>query len=113
MASRPLRPDFGKALRQLRPRQSPQKVLFQLGNPVHSLAHQLAVLKSRTVSPVMTEDAIEGTEEVTPLGRHLVVHSTRNEDHYHGKVRLSRFSSEELDRLCSLFKRKPGVPSRE
>jgi uncharacterized protein YprB with RNaseH-like and TPR domain len=80
---------------------------------VQSLAHQLAFLKSRQSAPALAEPAIEGLEEVTALGRHLVVRKVLADDHYHGRVRLSRFSSEELGRLCALLKRKGAVPDRE
>jgi uncharacterized protein YprB with RNaseH-like and TPR domain len=78
---------------------------------VQSLAHQLAFLKSRQ-APV-PEPAIDGLEEVTTLGRHLIIRKTFAVDHYHGRVRLSRFSSDELGRLCTLLKRKYRVPARD
>jgi len=107
-------PDFGKALRYLRPRQSAQRSLFHSDNPVLSLTHQLAFLRAHAAAPAVSEAAhIEGEEEVTPLGRHLVVRTELDEDHYHGKVRLSRFSCDEVDRLCALLKRRKAIPHRD
>jgi hypothetical protein len=66
-------PDFSKALRQLRPGESAQRRLFQSENPVSSLVRQLAFMKSDTLRRSVGDTFFAGTEEVTPLGRHLVI----------------------------------------
>ena len=83
-------PDFSKALRQLRPKETLQRQLFHSENPVSSLTRQLAYMKMH--SPRRIDDvAIPGEEETTPLGRHLVIRKTYDGDHYHGTVRLGAF----------------------
>ena len=105
-------PDFSKALRHLRPKES-QRQLFQGENPVSSLTRQLGFLRMQ--SPARVEDAvqIEGTEEVTSLGRHLVIRATYEDDRYHGNVRLGRFSCVDLQRFLCLMRRKETVASRD
>src|SRR6476659_4334044 len=105
-------PDFSKALRHLQPRESLQRRLFQSENPVSSLARQLAFIKSQPLKLAETA-SLDGTEEVTPLGRHLVLRSTYTDDHYHGKVRLSRLSSADLDRFMELMKERGPACSRD
>src|SRR5688572_24506112 len=105
-------PDFSKALRHLRPKES-QRQLFQGDNPVSSLTRQLGFLRMQ--SPARVEDAvqIEGTEEVTSLGRHLVIRATYEDDRYHGNVRLGRFSCVDLQRFLCLMRRRETVASRD
>jgi uncharacterized protein len=105
-------PDFSKALRHLQPRESLQRRLFQSENPVSSLARQLAFIKSQPLKLAETV-SLDGTEEVTPLGRHLVLRSAYTDDHYHGKVRLSRLSSADLDRFMELMKERGTACSRD
>ena len=105
--------DFSKALRHLRPRESPQRRLFQAENPVSSLVRQLAFLKTHAPKQPTDTPSLEGVEEVTPLGRHLVVRKTYGDDHYHGNVRLGRFSCADLQRFMTLMKTKGSVASRE
>jgi uncharacterized protein YprB with RNaseH-like and TPR domain len=107
-------PDFGKALSQLRPKESPQRLLFQSDSPVASLGQQLAYLKSRTSRQCVTEAvAPDGIEEITPFGRHLAVRKIYGADEYHGNVRLGRFSCSDLQRLSTLMKGKASVPHRD
>ena len=107
-------PDFAKALRQLRPKDSTQRLLFQSDSPVASLGHQLAFLKSRPPRQRVTEAvAPDGVEEITPLGRHLAVRKIYGPEEYHGNVRLGRFSCAQLQRLASLMKEKATVPHRD
>jgi uncharacterized protein YprB with RNaseH-like and TPR domain len=115
-------PDFAKALRQLRPHpraEPPQRHLFQRDNPAVSLSMQLDYWKIRhpvsTRSSAMQEfEALpEGCEEVTPYGRHFVVRSVYDDQHCHGKVRLARFSCEELRQLMALMHEKGTVPDRD
>ena len=105
--------DFRKALEQLRPKESPQRRLFQSENPVSSLRRQLAFLKSRPSQQAAHVEHAGGIEEVTPLGRHLMIREVYGDDHYHGKVRLDRFSVSDLQRFMSLMKAKGTVARRE
>src|SRR5688572_1953172 len=106
-------PDFSKALRHLRPKESSQRQLFQSDSPVSSLGRQLAYLKMNSQPRDEEVAAIEGVEEVTPLGRHLVVRETYEADRYHGNVRLARFSCPDLQRFMQLMKQKENVFSRD
>ena len=106
-------PDFSKALRHLRPRESPQRRLFQSENPVSSLAKQLAFLKTHSPKQPSPVDSFQGVEEVTPLGRHLVIRNAYGDDHYHGKVRLSRFSCADLQGYMTLMKSRGSAPGRD
>jgi uncharacterized protein YprB with RNaseH-like and TPR domain len=103
-------PDFAKALHHLRP--EPRRRRFQMdNNPVSSLARQLSFLKARLLPPERA--AIEGDEEVTPLGRHLLIRRSYDNEHYHGKVRLGRFSVTDLEHFMILMKQKSGAASRD
>jgi len=106
-------PDFSKALRQLRPKESPQRQLFHAENPVSSLGSQLAYLKMQSPRHVEDVAAIQGTEETTPLGRHFVVRNTYDGDHYHGNVRLARFSCADLQRFMSVMKSRGNAAPRD
>ena len=108
--------DFSKALRHLRPKEPPQRRLFQSDSPVSSLGTQLAYLKMHSdprVDEVTPYIEIEGAEEVTPSGRHLVVRETYESDRYHGNVRLGRFSCTDLQRFMYLMKQKENMVSRD
>jgi hypothetical protein len=105
-------PDFSKALRQLRPRETPQRTLFQSENPVSSLGRQLAFIRSQPQRPAEI-GSLDGSEEVTALGRHLVLRNAYADDHYHGKVHLSRFSTADLDYFMVLMKEKARACSRD
>lgn len=102
-------PDFAKALHHLR--RPPQRRLFQSDNPVSSLARQLSFLKSRLLPAERA--TIEGDEEVTPLGRHLVIRRQCDSEHYHGKVRLGRFSVTDLERFLALMKHPASAGERD
>jgi len=104
-------PDFAKALNQLKPAKSSQRRLFQTDSPVSSLARQLSFLKSRFLP--QERATIDGDEEVTTLGRHLIVRSSCDEHHYHGKVRLGRLSITDLQRFMILMKHKASVADRD
>jgi uncharacterized protein YprB with RNaseH-like and TPR domain len=106
-------PDFSKALRQLRPKESAQRQLFHADNPVSSLGRQLAYLK--THSPRHVEDVvtIAGEEQTTPFGRHFVIRNAYDADHYHGNVRLARFSCADLQRFMTVMRSRGSAVSRE
>jgi len=106
-------PDFSKALRQLRPGESAQRRLFQSESPVSSLVKQLAFMKGNSSRRSVGDTGFAGTEEVTPLGRHLVIRNVYGDDHYHGNVRPTRFSCADLQRFMALMKTKGSVVSRD
>jgi uncharacterized protein len=108
-------PDFGKALSQIRPKPSPQRLLFQSDSPIASLGQQLAFLKSGSRRPPCVTEVVapDGVEEITPFGRHLAIRRIYGADEYHGNVRLGRFSSADLQRLSGLMRGKAPVPSRD
>jgi uncharacterized protein YprB with RNaseH-like and TPR domain len=107
-------PNFGKALQQLRPKQSPQRLLFQPENPALSLGQQLDFLKARAPRQCVAETvAVDGVEEITPFGRHLAIRKIYGREEYHGNVRLERFSVSDLQRLAELMNEKSPVPARE
>jgi uncharacterized protein len=105
--------DFKKALQQLRPKETSQRRLFQSDSPVTSLGRQLSLLKSRALRQTPEPDPINGEEQVTPLGRHLLIRNVYGEDHYHGKVRLARFSCVDLQRYMELMKAKGNIHDRD
>jgi uncharacterized protein YprB with RNaseH-like and TPR domain len=54
----------------------------------------------------------EGHTESTPLGSHYVIRTAYFHDYFHGKVRLGRFSSADLQSLMTLMREKGNVPER-
>src|SRR5687768_11530244 len=102
-------PDFGKALKQLRDRDR-QPYLSGL-SPVtnFSLSTQLQFLKSRSMrtyiptEPRVREALPTGGADSTPFGSHYTVRKSYGSTCYHGKVRLSRFSTLELQNLMQLM----------
>jgi uncharacterized protein YprB with RNaseH-like and TPR domain len=115
-------PDFSKALRQIRPEivtAKTQRHLFQPENPAGSLSQQLQYLKLK--QPASQSRSVEnasaaiptGEEEVTPFGRHHVVRSVFDGNHWHGKVRLGRFSCSDLQQLMTLLHEKANAPDRD
>jgi uncharacterized protein YprB with RNaseH-like and TPR domain len=115
-------PDFAKSIRQLRPLSSkaqPQRHLFQAESSAVSLSHQLQYLKTRHPVPLPGSNSAEsctlpeGQEEITPYGRHYIVREVLDGEHCHGKVRLGRFSCDELRRLMTVMHEKEAVPDRD
>jgi uncharacterized protein YprB with RNaseH-like and TPR domain len=115
-------PDFAKSIRQLSPllsKAQPQRHLFQAETPATSLSHQLQYLKTRHA--MVRSDSIstesyslpEGLEETTPYGRHYVVSEVYDSEHFHGKVRLARFSCHDLHEFIRVMHEKEVVPSRD
>jgi len=117
-------PDFAKALKQLRDLDR-QPYLTGLSGPSPvarlSIATQLQFLRaerSRTYvpvdQPVPARDLLPpGLDQTTPFGRHYVVRQSYDENYYHGKIRLCRFSTDELQGLMSLTKQRLGVCERD
>ena len=115
-------PDFAKSIRQLRPlpsKDQPQRHLFQAEPASVSLSHQLQYLKTRHPAPQPASSSVdsrtlpEGQEEFTPYGRHYIVREVFDGEHCHGKVRLGRFSCDDLRRLMTLMHEKEAVPDRD
>jgi len=115
-------PDFAKSIRQLRPfpqKDQPQRHLFQRDSPAISISQQLVYLKQRHPAAQFdsssdTPHALpDGQEEITPYGRHYVVRKVFDAEHFHGKVRLGRFSCDDLRQLMTVLHEKDGVPDRE
>src|ERR1041385_1560346 len=100
-------PEFAKALRQLRDRDR-QPYLTGI-SPVASvsLSTQLEYLKSRvlTYTPVEAKPRQllpPGEVQSSRYGSHYVVRKTYTDGYEHGKIRLSRFSTTDLQRLLQL-----------
>jgi uncharacterized protein YprB with RNaseH-like and TPR domain len=115
-------PDFAKSIRQLRPLASkaqPQGHLFQPETAAVSLSHQLQYLKTRNPvqqpgsSFVETCSLPDGQEEITPYGRHYIVRKVFDGEHSHGKVRLGRFSCDDLRQFMAVMHEKEAVPDRD
>ena len=115
-------PDFAKFIQQLRPLSSKvqaQRHLFQAEPSAVSLSHQLQYLKTRHPVPQPGSSSPEsstlpeGQEEVTPYGRHYVVREVFDGEHCHGKVRLGRFSCDDLRRFMTVMHEKEAVPDRD
>src|SRR6187401_2743274 len=115
-------PDFAKSIRQLRPltpKDQPQRHLFQAENPAASLSQQLGYLRSRNPLQQLEVASGEsiglpaGDEEVTPYGRHYVVREVLDSEHAHGKVRVGRFSCDDLRHLMEILHGEEGVADRD
>lgn len=115
-------PDFAKSIRQLRPlpsKDQPQRHLFQGETSTVSLSQQLQYLKTRQPVPPAGSASVEscalpdGQEEITPYGRHYIVREVFGGEHSHGKVRLGRFSCDELRQLMAVMHEKEIVPDRD
>ena len=114
-------PDFAKFIRQLRPppsKDQPQRHLFHGEISAVSLSRQLQYLKARHPVPQPGSSSVEpmlpeGQEEITPYGRHYIVRTIFDGEHYHGKVRLDRFSCDDLRRLMTVMHEKDAVPDRD
>jgi uncharacterized protein YprB with RNaseH-like and TPR domain len=55
----------------------------------------------------------EGQEEINPYGRHYIVRKVFDGEHCHGRVRLGRFSCDDLRRLTTVMHEKDAVPDRD
>lgn len=123
--------DFAKALRRLsHPRLIEDPPVQASGPPGAgefplSLQRQLDLLKSRFGVAAAWRAAEgrstgrslpHGTEESTSFGAHYVVRSVYSSGHYHGKIRLDRFSMPDLDRLMALlqpYRARIPLPDRD
>src|SRR6266850_4271976 len=82
-------------------------------------AIQLQFLRSRwnkhSMEPAVAVADIlpSGDVESNPLGSHYAVRGLYPHDYFHGKVRLSRFSTTDLECLLLLMKERGTVPSRD
>jgi uncharacterized protein YprB with RNaseH-like and TPR domain len=96
-------PDFAKALRGLR-------------QPNTSWESQLALYSGAGGGlPAVSQRSAVPPGEVhsTALGSHYFIHAVYPGDHVHGKVRLGRFSSADLDGLMKVMHEKGTVPRRD
>src|SRR5438045_6792979 len=91
-------PDFAKALRGLKPAATSWE--SQLASYI------VAGLNPRSILP-------PGEVHSTSLGSHYVIRGTYPEDYFHGKVRLGRLSSTDLECLMTLMRAKGSVPHRD
>src|SRR5678816_692053 len=111
-------PDFARALQWIRP-EAPQRQLFESDSPATSLSRQLQFLKARYPAAMrepsygLSHRLPQGQEETTPHGKHYVVRQVFDGEHSHGKVRLARFSCEDLHRLMALMHKKGGRADRD
>src|SRR5262245_30938566 len=106
-------PDFAKALKQIRRSiERPHATAWTGPGLPFSLTDQLRFLKAQ---PAIAPSNILPPGEVhsTALGSHYVIHAVYPEDHFHGKVRISRFSSLDLERLMNLMRAQGTVPHRD
>ncbi|PYS28148.1 MAG: hypothetical protein DMG11_13675 [Acidobacteria bacterium] len=82
-------------------------------------AVQLQFLRSRwnkqsMESAIAAADILPpGDVESSPLGSHYAVRGLYPHDYFHGKVRLSRFSTTDLECLMLLMKERGTIPSRD
>jgi uncharacterized protein len=107
-------PDFGKALRQMeRPRKpaaAPEHVVGGISRRLFSLAEQLPFLRSR---PEAVRTVLPPGEVCSnAFGSHYRIHAVYPDDYFHGKIRLGRFSSSDLEALMKLMREKGSVPHR-
>jgi len=104
--------DFRKALRDLPPRRRHERPDFRSSS--FSLAEQLQFLRARDGACRPGEVSLPpGENHSNVLGSHYVMHAEFSEDYFHGKVRLSRLSSPDLEFLMRLMRVKGTVPARE
>src|SRR5262245_14759592 len=101
-------PDFSKALKQLRDRERQPYLTGMKAVADLSLSTQLRFLKSRelTYTPVESkprEVLPPGDVQSTPYGSHYVVQKVYADGYEHGKVRLSRFATADLQRLMQIM----------
>jgi uncharacterized protein len=94
-------PDFAKALKQLEGGRRPR----------FSLAEQLRFLKPRPATRATVLPP--GEVRSNALGTYYHTEVAYPEDHFHGKVRLGRFSSADLGYLMQLMREKGRVPPRD
>jgi len=95
-------PDFGKALRGLE--------LARPSQVVRPFSDQLQFLRTRW--KVITNVVPAGEVQSNALGSHYFIRNDYTDDYFHGKVRLSRFSTFDLQTLITLMRQKASVPER-
>src|SRR5215831_19136694 len=94
-------PDFGKALRGIERGLKPAATDWKsaLAN------YMIAGFNPRSILP-------PGETQSTRLGSHYLIRASYPHDHFHGKVRLNRLSSADLESLIHLMGEKTAVPHR-
>jgi uncharacterized protein YprB with RNaseH-like and TPR domain len=104
-------PDFAKALRQLERKPKTEFVPGGFGAHLLSLSEQLQFFKRRSSASI---DCLPPGEVCSnSLGSHYLAHAFYPQDHFHGKVRLNRLSSLDLEYLMKLTRSKGVVPERQ
>jgi len=106
-------PDFGKALKTIRGGRNGSGDFARqfAGVGSLSLAEQLHLLRSSRSSSVHTLPP--GELRSNASGSHYFIENVYPEDYFHGKVRLSRFCSPDLQSLLALMRETGTVPSRD
>lgn len=101
-------PDFAKALKWNFGGSAPRPRF-------PSLAQQLQFLKARPETTVVDPlpPLPPGEIHSNPLGSHYFMSAFFSHDYFHGKVRLSRFSSPDLEVLMELMRENSAVPNRD
>jgi len=121
-------PDLAKALRELEKLaktkkwgQTPfapqdgselQESRFVEGvRPHFSIREQLGFLRAgpATIANILPPGEVHSNA----LGSHYYIHKAYPEDYFHGKVRVSRLSSPDLEFLIKLMRQKGSVPDRD
>ena len=102
-------PDFGKALRALKPARA-EHTVNGLSPRLFSFAEQLQFLSR----PVLRRDVLPpGEVHSNAFGSHYVIHRVYPQDYFHGKVLLNRFDRADIEILMKLMREKGSVPQRE
>jgi uncharacterized protein YprB with RNaseH-like and TPR domain len=108
--------DFGKALKQLRRSQAAPETAAAEFSSRFSLRRQLEFLKARyrihAGAPAGAAHVPSGCIESTPFGAHYVVRTGYPADHFHGRIRLSRFSTEDFQKLTLLMREETAPATR-
>lgn len=112
-------PDFAKALRGLanlnvrspEDQEAHDHEGLQFGPLSFSLGEQLQFLRLR--NHATTNSLPKGEVHSNALGSHYFIHAAYPEDYWHGKVRLSRFLSSDLECLMRVMRATDPVPHRD
>jgi uncharacterized protein YprB with RNaseH-like and TPR domain len=114
-------PDFGKALKQMKRELKPantypnktdsEHVVAGFSPRLFSFAEQLQFLRSHRPAtfPILPPGEIHSNT----LGSHYLIETVYPDDHFHGKVLLSRFSTSGLECLLKIMRAKGSVPHRD
>jgi uncharacterized protein YprB with RNaseH-like and TPR domain len=119
---------FGKALRQIEATSGGESISNVSPHPADgrqslrerfSLGVQLEYLRTRwrwqpqEAAQAVFETLPPGEVQSTPLGSHYVIRGVFPQDYFHGKVRLNRFSSSDLESCMDMMRETGAVPDRD